>query len=119
MLACVIFHTRTHYPRCAHGAAAAAAAAAAAGGDKAATGVGTAQVMGDAKAHGFFPDPSTALAYKAEAQKIFAEFTEAQRRDYVEWVTSAKREATRASRIATAVEWISEGKRRNWKYENC
>tara|TARA_B100000989_G_C19316224_1_gene374785 strand:+ start:53 stop:622 length:570 start_codon:yes stop_codon:yes gene_type:complete len=64
-------------------------------------------------------DFATALADKAEAQKIFAEFTEAQRRDYVEWVTSAKREATRASRIATAVEWISEGKRRNWKYENC
>ena len=53
------------------------------------------------------------------ARDVFDNFTDAQRRDYIEWVTSAKREATREKRVATAAEWISEGKRRNWKYENC
>jgi uncharacterized protein YdeI (YjbR/CyaY-like superfamily) len=38
-------------------------------------------------------------------------------RDYVEWVLEAKREDTRARRIAEAVGWIAEGKSRNWKYE--
>ena len=53
------------------------------------------------------------------AKEVFDSFTDAQRRDYIDWVTSAKREATREKRVATAAEWISEGKRRNWKYENC
>jgi uncharacterized protein YdeI (YjbR/CyaY-like superfamily) len=37
----------------------------------------------------------------------------------VEWVADAKRSETRDKRIATAVEWIAEGKQRNWKYQNC
>jgi len=53
------------------------------------------------------------------AREVFDNFTDAQRRDYIEWITSAKREATREKRVATAAEWIAEGKRRNWKYENC
>jgi uncharacterized protein YdeI (YjbR/CyaY-like superfamily) len=40
-------------------------------------------------------------------------------REYCEWISEAKRDETRDKRVATAVEWISEGKRRNWKYENC
>ena len=40
-----------------------------------------------------------------------------QKRDYIEWITEAKREATVQKRVATAVEWIAEGKGRNWKYE--
>lgn len=39
------------------------------------------------------------------------------RREYVEWVTEAKGAATRERRLATTVEWLSQGKRRNWKYE--
>ncbi|MDJ0643539.1 MAG: YdeI/OmpD-associated family protein [Erythrobacter sp.] len=50
------------------------------------------------------------------AREIFDGFTDAQRRDYIEWILSAKREATREKRVATAAEWIGEGKRRNWKY---
>jgi hypothetical protein len=38
------------------------------------------------------------------------------RRDYIEWVTGAKTEPTRARRLATTVEWLAEGKSRNWKY---
>ncbi len=40
-------------------------------------------------------------------------------REYSDWITEAKREETREKRIATALEWISEGKSRNWKYQNC
>jgi uncharacterized protein YdeI (YjbR/CyaY-like superfamily) len=39
------------------------------------------------------------------------------RREYCEWIAEAKREETRAKRIATALEWIAEGKSRNWRYE--
>lgn len=38
-------------------------------------------------------------------------------REYCEWINEAKRDGTRAKRIATAIEWLSEGKSRNWKYE--
>ncbi len=41
------------------------------------------------------------------------------RREYIEWITEAKREETRSSRLSTAVKWIAGGKKRNWKYENC
>lgn len=64
-------------------------------------------------------DFAAAISDTAGAQGIFDAFTDAQRRDYIEWIVSAKREATREYRIATAAQWISEGKRRNWKYENC
>ncbi len=64
-------------------------------------------------------DFAAALSLNNGAQSVWDGFTNAQRRDYLEWITTAKREATRASRIATAAEWIGEGKRRNWKYENC
>ena len=64
-------------------------------------------------------DLAKALDDMPGAKEVFDGFTDAQRRDYIEWVTSAKREATREKRVATAAEWISEGKRRNWKYENC
>jgi hypothetical protein len=40
-------------------------------------------------------------------------------RDYLEWIAEAKQEATRQKRIATAIEWLGEGKRRHWKYESC
>jgi uncharacterized protein YdeI (YjbR/CyaY-like superfamily) len=42
-----------------------------------------------------------------------------QQREYVDWITEAKQDSTRAKRLATAVEWLAEGKRRNWKYERC
>ena len=64
-------------------------------------------------------DFAEALVAAKGAQKVWEAFTDAQRRDYLDWVTSAKREATRKKRIATAADWIGEGKRRNWKYESC
>jgi len=64
-------------------------------------------------------DLAEAISNTAGAQSVFDQFTDAQRRDYIEWIVSAKREATRAKRVAAAAKWIGEGKRRNWKYENC
>jgi len=64
-------------------------------------------------------DFSAALDALPAAKANYEAFTPAQRRDYLEWITEAKTEGTRAKRIAQAVEWLAEGKKRNWKYENC
>lgn len=64
-------------------------------------------------------DLTSALAENPIAKKVFNDFSYSKQKDYIEWLTSAKREAIRASRLATALEWISEGKARHWKYENC
>ena len=62
------------------------------------------------------PDLLKALAKSKKAQATFNGFPPGQRREYVEWVLEAKRAATREQRIKTAVEWMAEGKVRNWKY---
>lgn len=58
-----------------------------------------------------------ALHKNKKALSVFENFSPSCRREYVEWVTEAKTEATRSSRLETAVQWIGEGKKRNWKYE--
>jgi len=58
-----------------------------------------------------------ALAGNKKAQGTFTGFPPSARRDYVEWLGEAKREETRAKRLKTALEWLAQGKRRNWKYE--
>jgi len=60
-----------------------------------------------------------ALRKNAKAGAVFAAFSPSAKREYVEWIAEAKRPETRDKRIATAVEWIAEGKQRNWKYQNC
>ena len=64
-------------------------------------------------------DLTAALKKNKAAAATFKSFSPSCRREYVDWITEAKREETRAKRIATAVEWIAEGKQRNWKYQNC
>ncbi len=64
-------------------------------------------------------DLENALGTNSAASAGFAAFPPSCRREYVEWVTEAKRPETRARRIKQAVEWIAEGKKRNWKYEKC
>ena len=64
-------------------------------------------------------DLSRALDANAAARATFDGFPPSCRRDYVQWVVEAKRPETRTRRIAQAVEWMAEGKKRNWKYENC
>jgi uncharacterized protein YdeI (YjbR/CyaY-like superfamily) len=62
---------------------------------------------------------NAALKRNAKARKTFENFSTSQRREYVEWVSEAKREETRKQRLATSMEWLGEGKVRNWKYLNC
>ncbi|MGS1078846.1 YdeI/OmpD-associated family protein [Pseudoxanthomonas beigongshangi] len=57
-----------------------------------------------------------ALKKQRKALATFEAFSPSQRREYIEWVTEAKREDTRQRRIAQSVEWLAEGKPRNWKY---
>ena len=60
-----------------------------------------------------------ALKKNAAARKHFDAFAPSCKREYVEWIAEAKREATRDARIAQAIEWLAEGKKRHWKYEKC
>ena len=62
-------------------------------------------------------DLATALAGHAAARETFENFSPSHRREYVEWITEAKREDTRARRLATTLEWLAEGKPRHWKYQ--
>jgi uncharacterized protein YdeI (YjbR/CyaY-like superfamily) len=64
-------------------------------------------------------DLAAALRARDGACKSFDAFTPSQQHEYVEWIVEARREATRASRIAQAVDWIAAGKTRNWKYQAC
>jgi uncharacterized protein YdeI (YjbR/CyaY-like superfamily) len=57
-----------------------------------------------------------ALAANAKALETFENFSASHKKEYVEWVTEAKTEETRTKRLETAIQWMSEGKERNWKY---
>jgi hypothetical protein len=63
------------------------------------------------------PEFTAALAKNRAAARQFSGFAPSQQREYHEWITTAKRDATRAQRIALAVDWIAAGKHRHWKYE--
>lgn len=62
---------------------------------------------------------TTALRKNKKARATFEGFSYSHKKEYVEWITEAKREDTRERRIATTIAWLSKGKARNWKYENC
>jgi uncharacterized protein YdeI (YjbR/CyaY-like superfamily) len=62
-------------------------------------------------------DFEAALRDNANARATFEAFPPSQRREYVAWITESRQDATRAKRLATSIEWLAEGKRRNWKYE--
>lgn len=62
-------------------------------------------------------DLTAALQRDAKARATFDAFSPSHRREYVEWIVEARREETRAKRLATTVEWLAEGKPRNWKYQ--
>jgi uncharacterized protein YdeI (YjbR/CyaY-like superfamily) len=66
------------------------------------------------------PDDLLAALEGNEAARVtFETFAPSHRREYLEWIVEAKAAATRARRIEQAVEWLAEGKKRNWKYEKC
>ncbi|MFT3680895.1 MAG: YdeI/OmpD-associated family protein [Ferruginibacter sp.] len=57
-----------------------------------------------------------ALNKNKDAKKTFEGFSPSNKKDYVEWVTGAKTEETKNKRLETAIEWMAQGKIRNWKY---
>lgn len=57
------------------------------------------------------------LKKNKNANQFFKGFSQSAKREYIEWITDAKTESTRLKRMADALSWISEGKKRNWKYE--
>jgi uncharacterized protein YdeI (YjbR/CyaY-like superfamily) len=59
-----------------------------------------------------------ALAKNRKAAAQFESFSPSHRREYIEWIVEAKREETKAKRVAQTVEWLAEGKSRNWKYQD-
>jgi uncharacterized protein YdeI (YjbR/CyaY-like superfamily) len=62
-------------------------------------------------------DLTKALKKNAAARKTFENFSYSHRKEYVQWITEAKRASTRAARIEKAVEQMAEGKSQNWKYQ--
>ena len=71
-----------------------------------------------AKADIVVPDYFTkALGKNKKALKVFEAFSPSHKKEYVQWITEAKTEETRNRRMETALEWIAEGKGRNWKYQ--
>lgn len=63
------------------------------------------------------PDLVRALEKSKKAKAAFDAFSPSHKREYVQWITEAQTDETRARRLSTAVEWMSEGKSRNWKYQ--
>ena len=65
------------------------------------------------------PAFAEALASAPKAKATLDGFPPSAQRDYLEWISEAKQDTTREKRIASAIEWLGEGKRRHWKYQNC
>ncbi|MEO7503952.1 MAG: YdeI/OmpD-associated family protein [Sphingomicrobium sp.] len=63
------------------------------------------------------PAFAEALAANPGAQAHFDAFAPSHRREYIDWINSAKRDETRAKRIASALDWIGQGRKQNWRYE--
>ena len=62
---------------------------------------------------------TTALNKNKKAKEVFNAFSYSHRKEYIQWMEEAKTDATRDKRVAQAIEWIQDGKDRNWKYKNC
>ena len=62
-------------------------------------------------------DLAAALKKNKKAMLAFEKFPPSHRKEYIEWITEAKRQETREKRIGTTIEWLEEGKARHWKYE--
>lgn len=83
-------------------------------------GIKTPQKKPSEKKELIVPDDLTkALSRNKAAKAQFEKFSYSHKKEYVEWINEAKTEPTRLKRLATTIEWLSEGKSRNWKYEKC
>lgn len=65
------------------------------------------------------PAFAAALDKDPGARATLDSFSPSARREYIDWIAEAKRDETRAKRIATAMDWLRDGKKRHWKYDNC
>ena len=61
-------------------------------------------------------DLGAGLKRSAKAKAAWAAFSPSARREYIEWITEAKRAETRTVRLKTTLTWVAQGKQRNWKY---
>lgn len=59
---------------------------------------------------------TAALKKHKKAREVFENFSPSNQREYAEWISDAKTDATRDKRLEQALEWLAEGKPRNWKY---
>ena len=64
-------------------------------------------------------DLAAGLAANPAAGQFWDKLSPSARYEYLQWITEAKRDETRVKRLGQALEWLAEGKRRNWKYESC
>jgi uncharacterized protein YdeI (YjbR/CyaY-like superfamily) len=62
---------------------------------------------------------SAALKKSKKASAVFEGFSYSHKKEYVDWITEAKRDETKSQRLATTIAWLAEGKSRHWKYANC
>lgn len=62
---------------------------------------------------------TVALKKNKKARAAFEKFSPSHQREYIEWLTEAKREETRSKRLETTLAWLTEGKPRHWKHTNC
>lgn len=58
-----------------------------------------------------------ALQKNRTAKANFEKMPPSHKKEYISWITEAKTEPTREKRISTSIEWLSDNKSRNWKYE--
>lgn len=65
------------------------------------------------------PEFAAALAANPAARATLEGFAPSHRREYLEWISEAKRPETRDKRIDQAIALLTEGKKRYWKYEDC
>jgi uncharacterized protein YdeI (YjbR/CyaY-like superfamily) len=56
------------------------------------------------------------LKKNKKALITFNSFSPSHKREYLEWIIEAKTDDTKNRRMDKAIEWMSEGKSRNWKY---
>lgn len=57
-----------------------------------------------------------AIKKNKAAWQVFENFSYSNKKEYLQWIVEAKTEDTRNKRLTTAIEWMAEGKIRNWKY---
>ncbi len=58
----------------------------------------------------------TVIKKNKKAFATFENFSPSNKREYIDWISEAKTEATKEKRLSQAIDWMQEGKPRNWKY---